>query len=56
MSDGQWRKSSYSGGHGGNCVQVAPAKDGIMVRDSRDPDGPVLLLALAHWAGLCKSL
>ncbi|MGA9690117.1 MAG: DUF397 domain-containing protein, partial [Pseudonocardiaceae bacterium] len=36
-----WRTSSYSAGSG-NCVQVAPAPDQVLVRDSKDPDGPAL--------------
>jgi Domain of unknown function (DUF397) len=34
-----WRTSSYSGGNGA-CVQVAPAADRVLVRDSKNPDGP----------------
>ena len=37
MSDLIWRKSSYSSG-GENCVELADSA----VRDSKDPDGPVL--------------
>jgi hypothetical protein len=45
----EWRKSSHSGGTG-NCVEVAGNLPGIMaVRDSKDPDGPTLVLALAAW-------
>ncbi|RSO12199.1 DUF397 domain-containing protein [Streptomyces sp. WAC 06783] len=40
-----WSKSSYSG-NGGTCVEWAPAQaaaTGIVpVRDSKDPNGPVL--------------
>ena len=45
-----WRKSSYSGTNGGNCVEVAglPAA-GVAVRDSKDPDGPRLAFAPEHW-------
>jgi hypothetical protein len=40
-----WRKSSRSGENGGNCVELADAADAVVaVRDSKDPDGPVLLL------------
>ncbi|MEO3826066.1 DUF397 domain-containing protein [Actinomadura sp. B10D3] len=43
-----WRKSSYSGSNGGDCVELADATgtaaDAVAVRDSKDPDGPVLLL------------
>ncbi len=45
-----WRKSSYSGGTGGNCVEVATLPDGgRAVRDSKQPDGPVLSFTPAEW-------
>ena len=44
-----WRKSSYSGGNGGNCVEVAPAGNNIAVRDSHEPDGPRLQFSAAEW-------
>ncbi|MEU4820428.1 DUF397 domain-containing protein [Actinomadura citrea] len=44
LTDIKWRKSSYSASNGGNCVELAGAADGVAVRDSKDPDGPVLLL------------
>jgi hypothetical protein len=46
--DLRWRKSSYSGNGGGNCVEVAV--DGrVMVRDSRDRAGTVLRFPSAAW-------
>lgn len=40
---GTWRKSSFSGPSGGNCVEVAEAADGgVAMRNSRDPEGAVL--------------
>jgi len=47
----QWRKSSYSGNGGGNCVEVALNLPGgqIGVRDSKDPDGPVLVFTADEW-------
>ncbi|MBL7499246.1 DUF397 domain-containing protein [Frankia sp. CNm7] len=46
-----WRKSSYSGGTGGNCVEVAPLPDGgRAVRDSKNPAGPVLYFTPAEWS------
>jgi hypothetical protein len=44
-----WRKSSYSGGNGGNCIQVADLPGTVAVRDSKDPDGPALLFTPAEW-------
>jgi hypothetical protein len=52
----QWRKSSYSGGHGGDCVEVASAEGGVAVRDSKDQNGPVLLVTAAQWAGFRKAV
>jgi hypothetical protein len=41
-----WRKSSYSGSSGGNCVEVARNLPGVVaVRDSKDKSGPALVLA-----------
>jgi hypothetical protein len=42
-----WRKSSRSGENGGECVELAGATGVVAVRDSKDPDGPVLLLSRA---------
>jgi hypothetical protein len=36
-----WRKSTYSFSHG-NRVEVGTGQGVIAVRDSRDPDGPVI--------------
>ena len=50
LSDATWRKSSYSGGNGGNCVEVAVLPDDSRaVRDSKDPEGPMLVFAPATW-------
>jgi Domain of unknown function (DUF397) len=43
-----WRKSSYSNSDS-NCVEVAGAGPDIAVRDSKHPDGPVLVFAAAQW-------
>lgn len=56
LSGAAWRTSSYSGGNGGQCVEVAALADpdsgpgGLYaVRDSRDPGGPVLVFSPRHW-------
>jgi len=43
-----WRKSSYSGGSGGQCVQVA-APGRVLVRDSKNPDGGHLRFSAQAW-------
>ncbi|MFD8456516.1 DUF397 domain-containing protein [Streptomyces antimycoticus] len=46
----QWRKSSYSNGSGGNCIEMAELKCGeTAVRDSKFPDGPVIGVSHRAW-------
>ena len=45
-SDG-WFTSSFSGDN--NCVQVK-LRGGALVRDSKDPSGPVLSFTAPEWA------
>ncbi|MFF3497302.1 DUF397 domain-containing protein [Streptomyces sp. NPDC002795] len=45
----QWRKSSYSGTGGGDCVEVATAQSGIHVRDSKNKRGPELAVTSEPW-------
>ncbi|MEU9211694.1 DUF397 domain-containing protein [Streptomyces sp. NPDC048415] len=46
----RWRKSTYSNGEGGDCVEVAQGIPGVVpVRDSKVPDGPVLLVNPLAW-------
>ena len=49
LSEIQWRKSSRSGGQGGNCVEVAALPLAVAVRDSKDPDGSRLAFGVAAW-------
>ncbi|MFF0521411.1 DUF397 domain-containing protein [Actinomadura nitritigenes] len=45
-----WRKSTYSGSGNDTCVEVSAGVAGVVgVRDSVDPDGPVLGFALSEW-------
>jgi hypothetical protein len=47
--DLRWRKSSYSGNGGGNCIEVADQAARVLVRDTKDRTGPVLGFTLAAW-------
>ena len=48
--DLRWRRSSFSGSTGGQCVEVAASGDGrICVRDSKNPAGPQLVIAMDVW-------
>lgn len=49
-----WRKSSYSSGNGGDCVEVAPVPDAVAVRDSKNPDGPKLSFTSAEWKAFTR--
>jgi hypothetical protein len=44
-----WRKSTYSSSNGGDCTEVATAPGAILVRDSRNPDGPRLNFGPDTW-------
>lgn len=45
-----WRTSSYSGNHGGNCVEVGVLPRGVAVRDSQDRHGPMLRFTPVAWS------
>ncbi len=55
LSRATWRKSSYSNGSGGSCVEIAVLSRSaghqrdIAVRDSKDPQGPALTFAAGQW-------
>jgi Domain of unknown function (DUF397) len=50
VNSGSWRKSSYSGSNGGNCIEVQAVPNVIKVRDSKDADGPRLAFRHDVWA------
>jgi len=48
--DPRWRKSSYSGNGGGDCVEVAGQASRVLVRDTKqDGAGPALRFTPAAW-------
>jgi Domain of unknown function (DUF397) len=54
--DETWRKSSYSGGNGGNCVEVAETPGIVLVRDSKNPDGPRLAFGQHAWEAFAATM
>ena len=60
LSTAVWVKSSYSSGDGGQCVEWAPttvpALDRVPIRDSKDPEGPALLLTPAAFSSFIAAV
>ena len=51
---GAWRKSSHSGEE--SCAEVGQDGAVVGVRDSKDPDGPVLVFGPVAWAAFLEGL
>ncbi|NJQ03613.1 DUF397 domain-containing protein [Streptomyces zingiberis] len=52
-----WRKSSYSNGDGGACLEIADGLPGLVpVRDSKAPTGPALAFPTSSWAAFVTAL
>lgn len=49
-----WRSSSFC--ESGACVQVALADHHVAVRDSKDPDGPILWFTAGEWKNFLEAL
>ncbi|WP_328386379.1 DUF397 domain-containing protein [Streptomyces sp. NBC_00400] len=57
LSNAVWRKSSYSNGDGGDCVEVVDDLPGIVpVRDSKDPHGPAIAFPAAAWSAFVTAV
>ena len=53
MAQMSWRKSTYSRALG-NCVEVGTGYALVAVRDSQDPDGPVIDVSPRAWTEFTK--
>jgi Domain of unknown function (DUF397) len=49
LENAAWQKSSRSGPYSDNCVEIAFVDGAIAMRDSKHPDGPVLLFTAEEW-------
>jgi Domain of unknown function (DUF397) len=51
-----WRKSSYSGGNGGSCVETASGDGMVLVRDTTDRDGGALTFTAQAWSAFAMRI
>lgn len=51
-----WRKSTFSGDNGGDCLEAATGPVGVLVRDSRDKNSVVLTFSPAAWREFGRAL
>jgi hypothetical protein len=49
LTGAAWVKSKRSTAQGSNCVELARGAAYAAVRDSKDPDGPVLVFTPGEW-------
>jgi hypothetical protein len=57
LSHAVWRKSSRSGSHGDDCVEVATNLPGVVAaRDSKDPAGPALRFTPQQWRAFTREV
>ncbi|MEV1020431.1 DUF397 domain-containing protein [Streptomyces sp. NPDC050264] len=57
LTSAVWRKSTYSGGEGNNCLEFTTDHPGLVpVRDSKNPDGPKLVLRAETWSAFIADL
>ena len=53
--ESNWRKSSYSGDNGGECVEVA-SDHAVLVRDTTDRTGPMLAFPADAWQAFTATI
>jgi Domain of unknown function (DUF397) len=53
---GKWRKSTYSSGNGGECVELASGEDVVLVRDTTDRGGFTLSVPAGAWEAFVGTL
>ncbi|MFC5749575.1 DUF397 domain-containing protein [Actinomadura rugatobispora] len=51
-----WRKARLSNDQGGACVELAGLPEGVAVRDSKDPQGPRLMVSREAFRTFAASL
>ncbi|MBK3570295.1 DUF397 domain-containing protein [Streptomyces sp. MBT62] len=57
LSSVTWHKSTYSGGSGDDCLEVAEGNPTVVpIRDSKNPLGPKLVFRAEAWATFVEDL
>lgn len=56
LANAVWRKSSYTTANGGDCVELNSVSRMVAVRDSKDPDGPKLVVTREAFAALLDEI
>jgi hypothetical protein len=56
ITEATWHKSSYSGGSGGDCLEIADGHAFVPVRDSKNPHGPKLVFRATAWTAFVANL
>jgi hypothetical protein len=51
-----WRKSSFSGNNGGDCVEAGSAPGRVMVRDTKDREGGALTFNPDIWRAFSTAI
>ncbi|MBC2905305.1 DUF397 domain-containing protein [Streptomyces cupreus] len=54
LTRAEWRKSSYSGSSGGECVEVADLTPLVAIRDSKNPEVGILTLSPVSYAAFVR--
>ncbi|TGB03050.1 DUF397 domain-containing protein [Streptomyces sp. MZ04] len=55
LTNARWRKSTYSGNTGGDCIEIAPREGTVAVRDSKNPEGPAFTIAEGTFASFVEA-
>jgi hypothetical protein len=56
LSASTWRKSTFSGGNGSNCVEVGQRAGRVLVGDTKDRAGAMLAIAPDAWRRFAVSV
>lgn len=57
LTNSLWRKSTYSDGNGGDCLEVADGVPGVVpVRDSKVTGGDVVVVGAGAWAAFVRGV